>query len=278
MSVAGTRLLGVLALIVVRGGVGSLAAQAQLRQDATWTLEGARGGYCVWYLADPDLARKLVPATTVLTPAGTGAGLPLLLASTIREEPRFAQWILGSICLGFYQRVSSGDHTLAEGKASHPIIVATNALAAENAHGVAGATAYLLDFMTDNRSLASAADRIGLDMSGIEYLARVRVEGGDPAVTITVAGTVISWSGHTIADSSVGTTQSVSFGYGGPRSANWLIQLESAPASSRLIVGNLSVAGRNTLAKALLASPARAIGPQVSGGTTTLTFHAVTRK
>lgn len=277
MKLAWIRVPGVVAMIAACGA-DSLAAQAQLPHDATWTLEGSRGGYCIWYLADPDLARKLVPSSTVLAPAGTGAGLPVLLASTIREEPRFAQWIPGAICIGFYQRISSESHTLAEGKENRPVIVATNALAALNAHGVEGATEYLIDFMTDNRSLANAADRIGVDMSGLEYLSRIRMEGGDPNVTITVAGLQINWSGHPIADSSVGKTRSVSFGYGGPKSANWLVQFTATPATSRMIVGNLSVSGGNSLAKALRGSPARAIGPLEKGGTATLAFHAVTRK
>ena len=277
MNVSRFRWAGAAALIAIVGST-SLPAQAQLPQDAAWTLEGSQGGYCIWYLADPDLARKMVPGSTVLTPAGNGGGLPTLLAYTIREEPRFAQWIPGSICFGFYQRVRSGARALADGKPDRPILIATSALAAQNAHGVAGATEYLLEFMTNNRNLSSAADRIGVDMISIEYLSRVRLEGGDPSVTINLDGAVISWSGHPLADSSVGRTRSVSFGYGGPKSANWLLQLESAPASSRLIVGNLSIEGRNNLAKALLASPVRAIGPQEAGGTTSITFHAVTKK
>ena len=277
MRLVGTRVSGAL-LLLVAAVVFSLPAQASLPRDTTWTLEGGQAGYCIWYLADPDLARRMVPASAVLTPAGSGAGLPILLASTIREEPRFAEWIPGAICLGFYQRVSTGNRTLAEAKRDRPVIIATNTLAAQNARGVPGAAEYLLGFMTNNRSLANAADQIGVDMSGIEYGSRLRVEGGDPAVTITVDGTVISWSGHALSDSSVGKTRTMSFGYGGPRIADWLIRLETAPEVGRAIVGNLSVAGRSTLAKALLASPARAIGPLESGGNATLTFHAVTRQ
>jgi hypothetical protein len=277
MKLAGARISGVVALLLA-GGATASAAQAELAQNAVWTLEGSHGGYCIWYLVDPDIARKMVPSSAALTPAGTGAALPALLANTIREEPRFAQWIPGSICFGFYQRVSSGSHTLAEGKPNRPVIVATSSLAAQNAHGVEGAMAYLLDFMTNSPSLATAADRIGEDMSGLEYVTRLRVEGGDPAVTITASGVAFSWSGHPIADSGVGRTRSVSFGYGGPKSANVLIQLESAPMTSRFLVGNLSVEGRNNLAKALLASPVRAIGPEDSGGTTSITFHVGTKK
>jgi hypothetical protein len=276
MRLAGARIGGVVVLILA-GGRTALSAQASLAQNAVWTLEGGHGGYCIWYLADPAIARKMVPSSAVLTPAGTGAGLPPLLTNTIKEEPRFAQWIPGSICVGFYQRVSSGSHTVAESKPNRPLIIATSGLAAQNAHNVPGATTYLLDFMTNSPDLSSAADRIGEDMSGLEYTNRIHVEGGDPAVTISASGIVISWSGHPGADSSVGKTRSVSFGYGGPKSANVMVQLESAPATSRFLSGNLQIEGRNNLAKALLASPARAIGPEENGGVTTLTFQTGTK-
>jgi hypothetical protein len=265
-------------VLLLAGGATALTAQAELAQDAVWTLEGGHGGYCFWYLADPVIAHKMVPSSAVLTPAGTGAGLPPLLTNTIKEEPRFAEWIPGSICVGFYQRVSSGSHTVAEAKTNRPIIIATSTLAVQNAHGVPGATSYLLDFMTNSPDLSTAADRIGEDMSGLEYTNRLRVEGGDQAVTITASGIVINWSGHAGADSSVGKTRSVSFGYGGPKSANVMIRFELAPAISRFLSGNLQIEGRNNLAKALLASPARAIGPEESGGVTTITFHTGTRK
>ncbi len=276
MRFAGARIAGI-ALFLMAGGRTALTAQASLAQNAVWTLEGSHGGYCIWYLADPAIARKMVPSSAVLTPAGTGANLPPLLTNTIKEEPRFAQWIPGSICVGFYQRVSSGGRALAEARPNRPIIIATSGLAAQNAHNVPGATTYLLDFMTNSSDISSAADRIGEDMSHLEYTNRVRVEGGDPAVTITTSGIVITWSGHSGADSSVGKTRSVSFGYGGPKSANVMVQFEAAPVTSRFLSGNLQIEGRNNLAKALLASPARAIGPEENGGVTTLTFQTGTK-
>lgn len=278
MKLAGIPMPGAVALLALLVGAPGLAAQATLPEDATWTLEGSEGGYCIWYLADPAIARKMVPGSTVLTAAGSGAGLPPLLATTIREEPRFAQWIPGSLCFGFYQRVSEGSRTVAEGRPGRPVIVVTSSLASQDARGVEGATEYLIQLLTDNRSLANAADRIGVDMSSVKYLSRIRVEGGDPSVTIDLDGAIISWSGHALAGSSVGKTRSMSFGYGGPKSANWLMTLELAPATSRLIVGNLSISGSNNLAKALRSSPARSIGPQESGGTASATFHSVTRK
>ena len=266
------------AAVITLVAASAAGGQALPLKDTEWTLEGGTGGYCIWYLADPALAQKLVPSSTSLVPAGTGGELPMLLAGTIREEPKFAQWIPGSICVGFYQKVVSAGRTIAEAKPGKPIMMATSSIAAQAAHGVPGANHYLLDFMTNDRGVANAADDIGVDMSSIEMVRRSPLEGEDPNVILTLDGIQITWAGHAIADSSVGKTRGVSFGYGGPKSINWLINMESSPQSSRLMVGVLLVGGGNNLAKVLKASPVRAIGPETRGGTATVTFHAVTKK
>jgi hypothetical protein len=262
-------------LMALSAGVGPVLAQAPV--EVQWSLEGNRGSYCIWYLADPDLARAMVPSSTVLAPARTGAGLPPLLARTVQDEPRFAKWIPGAICVAAYDRVTSGGRTLARGKADRPVIIGTNSLAASEARGFPTASNYLINFMTDQRSLARAADAAGVGMDGITVLTKHQVGADDPRVSIAVAGVQITWSGHAIGDSGVGKTRSVSFGYGSGRAAGWLITLQSAPTSTRLMAGTLEVDGRNTLAKALKASPVRGIGPEESGGTVTLTFHPATR-
>ena len=107
MNVAAGRGWAVLAAIGLICSATPANAQATLPKDATWSLEGAQGGYCIWYLADPVLARTPVPSSTSLLPAGTGADVPGAGPGYIRDEPKFAQWIPGTICVGFYQRVST---------------------------------------------------------------------------------------------------------------------------------------------------------------------------
>jgi hypothetical protein len=275
MKVAVTPLCCAASLMALSAGVGRV--RAQVPAEVRWSLEGNRGSYCIWYLADPDLARGMVPSNIVLAPAGTGAGLPPLLARTVQDEPRFAPWIPGAICIAAFDRVTSGGRTLAQGKADRPVIVATNSLSASQARGFPTASSYLIDFMTDQRSLVRAADAAGIGMDGISVVTRQQVGADDPRVSIVVAGVQIIWSGHAIGDSGVGKTRSVSFGYGSGRAAARLIELQSAPGTTRLMAGTLEVDGRNALARALKASPVRAIGPEESGGTVTLTFHPATR-
>lgn len=277
MSSAGAVIHRALTLVVFCAA-GATRATAQTPKEAHWSLEGNHGGYCIWYLADPQLAKDLVPDNTVLTPAGNGAGLPAFLMRTVQDEPRFAQWIPATICIGYYDRVTANGATIAQGKGDRLVIVATSALAAEGARGIHGATNYLVDFMTNDRAVARAAENVGFTMGGIDVMSRAADEGQDPELTIRFDGVAITWSGHAIGDSGVGKTRSVSFGYAGARTTNWLIQLETTPATDRLMAGALQVVGRNTLAKALKTSPGRSIGPQESGGTTTLTFQSASKR
>jgi hypothetical protein len=263
------------ALAVVGVTFAASRVSAQLPPDQTWTLEGSQGGYCIWYLADPEQARKLVSSSTSLIPAGSGSDLPELLAGYIKEEPKFAQWIPGSICLGFYERVSSGGRTIAEAKPGRPIIIATHALAAQGAYRVPGANQYLLELMTNNSRVSGTANDFGVDMSKIELTSRLRLEGSDPTVTISLSDVLINWVGHPVADSSVGKTRSMSFGYGGPKNSGWLITRESTPQSVKMMLAVLWIEGRNKVADLLKSSPVRAIGPLEAGGPGSISFHAV---
>jgi len=271
------KIAAAIAVTALLGIVAPVPGQGTLPKDAAWALEGGEGGYCISYLVDPDLAKTIVPSSTSLLPAGTGGDHPDL-ASYIKEEPRFAQWIPAQICIGFFQRVTSAGKTIAQGKPNKPIMIATSSIAAQGAHGVAGANAYLLDFMTSDRGVSNAADAIGVDMSTIELTEKAKLEGQDPTATLSFSGVQLSWNGHPIADSSVGKTRSVSFGYGGPKSASWLINIETTPRSVRTLSAVLWVEGKNSLAKVLRASPGRPIGPYELGSTATITFHAVTHK
>ena len=276
MNSADRRPSGAALLMALALGAGRLAGQQPA--DVQWSLEGGHGSYCIWYLADPELARQMVPGGTELTPAGDGAGLAPLLARTVQDEPRFSQWIPGAICISSYDRVTSAGRVLAQSKPNRPVIVATSSLAVKGARGFPTATRYLIDFMTDQRSLARAADGIGVGMSGITVITRTRVGADEPEVLIDVDGVRITWSGHAIGEPSVGKTRSVSFGYASGRVSGWMIDEESTPATARLMAGTLEVDGRNTLARALKASPGRAMGPEESGGTVVLSFHPGTRK
>lgn len=273
----GTTGKGCLAALIALVGL-ALRGSAQATTDGRWTLEGNQGSYCIWYLADPALAVDLVPSSVTLKPAGTGAGLPRIVANYIRDEPQFAQWIPGSVCIGYYDRVTSEGKTLATSKPDRPVVIATSALWAQDPRGITEAGSYLVSFLTNERSIAKAGQDLGFNMNDLRLNRRPHAPEEDPEISIEFDGVQIIWSGHAVRDSSVGTTRSVSFGYAGARTTSWLVQLEAIPAATRLMAGALEVVGRNTLAKALKTSPVRAIGPEESGGTATFMFHLGTKR
>lgn len=250
------------------------SAQGKAKDDSTttWTLEGNHGGYCIWYLADPDLVRKLVPDNVTLAPAGDGAGLHAMVRRFVEDEPRLSQWIPGALCLGFFDSVSTGDRVMVRAKAGKPIVVAFSYLAAKGPLGVGEAGNYLVSLMSDSRQLRDAGDNLGIDLDGIEVASRPHSEGSDPDVAIKVSGALIRWSGHPIGDGDVGMTREVSFGYGGRRKTDWLVRMEVAPGRTHPMVGALAVEENGDLATVLKASPLRAIGPEDDGGTVRLTF------
>lgn len=265
-------------VFVALGLAMATAAHGQAQGDTRWSLVGSRSSYCISYLIDPALAREILPSDAKPAPAGSGAGLHPFLARTVQDEPRFAQWIPASICVGYYDRVTSEGKVLAQAKGNRPVIIVTNSIAVQAPRGMPGATSLLLDILTDQRPLQRAGDDVGVDIGSISVTSRVRVEGDDPDVAMDVDGATFHWSGHATGESSVGRTRSVSFGYAGRRSTNWVVTSETTPETSRLMVGGLEILGTNPLAKALRASPVRAVGPEEVGGTTTWTFHKQTKQ
>jgi hypothetical protein len=265
------------ALVLTCLMVGARAG-AQRSAPTELTFEGASGNYCISYLADPELARQMVAGGTELTPAGTGKGLSVLLARTVRDEPRFAAWIPGELCIGFFARVSSEGKTIAQARKGGVIAVATSALAAKSPHGVDGAGSYLISLMTDQRNLSSFATDMGVVMDGVSAVSKQRGTDQDPDVTISAGGADIHWSGHPVRDSSVGTTRTVSFGYAGARTVDWVVTIKVSPATSKALVGSLSVTGNNLFAKALKTSPIRDISSAEFGGTYTITLQRATRR
>lgn len=239
-----------------------------------WTFTDARGGFCIWYLADPDLARELVPKGTVLRPAGDGVGLPAAVTRVIQDEPRFGTWVPATICVNLFGQVAADGRTLATAKADEPILIMTHSLAASSPRGVSAADHYLVELGTDRGSLARAAELLGARSFDRSVSIRKSPDSDDDEVELKLGKTKIFWQGHRTGAARVGTTRSMSFGYAGLRTTNWQVEFEFTPSETFLMVGALRVEGKDDLGKALRASPIRTVGPSEQGGAATLTFQA----
>lgn len=246
-----------------------VAAQAQVAGESNqskWVLDDARGSFCIWYLAEPRRADKLAPKDAVLAPAGTGEGLPSSVARVIRDEPQFASWIPAVICVGRYGAVTVDGESAGRVRADRSILLMTHAIAASAPRGQAGVPLYLIELSTDNGNVARMAEGVGIRIQRRELTLVPSREGGDDLLVIQVEKAKLIWSGHPTGDTRVETTQLMSFGLAGMRTSNWKLDASFIPDTSRLVIGQLRVEGKDDLAKALKASPIRWVSPLESGG------------
>lgn len=244
-----------------------LAASAQVEAgNSTWHLDDSRGSFCVWYLADPAMAADLAPKGTVFAPAGAGTALPPPVARLVRDEPQFGSWIPAAICVGLYGTVTVDGEVAARAKGDRPVLVMTHAIAAMAPRGQEGAGYFLLELSTDNGMLARVAEDAGLQVERREVTRVSGREGGDEAWHFQVKKAKLLWSGHATGEPRVEPTRTMSFGLAGSRTSSWLLTAKFTPDTLRLLVGQLRVEGKDDLAKALKASPIRAVGPLEQGG------------
>lgn len=245
---------------------------------SVWVLDEARGGFCVWYLTDPELAPKFLPKGGVARTAATVEGLPPMLQRVVQDEPRFQAWVPSVLCIGRYASVQVDGRQMDRAKdPERPVLVTWQAIAMEAPLGVDGAGWLLTHLGGDAPMLERAAGNSTVAFRGRE-LRNNRVSGeqgpdAEDAWEFRVDGVKLFWNGRQIGDMRVGSTRMMSFGYAGARTSIWGVEIESAPGHERTAIGSLRVEGKNDLASALKGSPVRAIGPAELGGRTTVTFR-----
>ncbi len=252
-------LLGLLIPLVPLAGQGSLTAPSR------WTFRNAQGGYCLSYLVSPAEAAKLAPKGSVLAAAGRGEGLLPSLARVVQDEAEFSRWIPARICVGLWEEALVDDRVVATMKPDKPIVMVTHTLQATQYQG-APVREVLLGWYTDHSGLSRAADQAGQRIGKVSRTVVAGRRGADSITTVSVDGIKLIWQGRLGADSSVATTHTVSFGYTGQRGNTWLGELREDGGVARIQYGGLRIEGGNSRAKALRASPDRAIGPVRVGG------------
>jgi hypothetical protein len=265
-----TALFGLLGLFP-----GATPVSAQKVSELPWSMQDARGGFCIWYLVDPEMAPLLAEKGTTFAPAGTGSTLPNALAQTIRDEPRFTSWIPAAICVLFYGRITIGDNQPILASAEQPLTLVAHLVAAQAPRGAGGAGFLLLKLGSDNRVVRHQGGDPGLPIAGMTVVAGKDRGTPEDRVEFRLEDTQITWVGHPSGEPSVGTTRSMSFGYAGARSTNWQGSLETTPAETHVMIGSLRIEGKSLLSKALKSSPIRAVGPIETGGTGRFSFRLV---
>jgi hypothetical protein len=96
---------------------------------------------------------------------------------------------------------------------------------------------------------------------------------GNDLYKVKIGKTRLVWNGRAVGDS-IRVEQPIQHSWSaqGSSGADWRVQATLKPEWSRLLVGVLSVEGKDGLAKALKASPIRFVGPLYQGGGLELRF------
>lgn len=241
-----------------------------------WRWVDARDGFCIWYLADPAEAPGLLPPGVAPRPSAQTTQLPDILRRIVQDEPRFAAWIPGLVCVGRFAVVAAnGEPVASMEREGRPVLYVLSALAAEGGGGGDDLEWQLLELGLDAGPLERIANGLDLGPASRSLPVRQGVEGEDDQWALRLDGAELIWSGHRAGGSRVGSTQMMSFGYVGRRNSVWRIDVQTAPAGEQDQVGSLRVEGRGELARALKSSPIRAVAALQAGGEATMTFRRV---
>jgi len=251
--------------------VGALSVPARVgAQDnpPLWRWVDAQGSFCIWYLADPAIARKLLPERLAARPVSMSTGLPPNLLRIAQDEPRFADWIPGLVCVGQFEVVAANGAPVGRrDEKGRPVRFALTALAAMGA-----ADWELLELGLDAGRLDQVGEELEIRSRERQLRQRQGLEGEDDQWSLKLDGAELGWVGHPVGSIDVGSTRMMSFGYTGDRNTAWRLDLRTSPATTQLQVGSLRIEGKGALAQALKSSPIRAVGALERGGEAVMTF------
>lgn len=232
-----------------------------------WRWVDAQGSFCIWYLADPAIARELLPDGLEARPVSRGTDLPANLLRIAQDEPRFADWIPGIVCVGQFEVVAANGAPVGRREGGRPVRFALTALAAMGA-----ADWELLELGLDAGRLDQVGEELGIRSKERQLRLKQGIEGEDDQWSLKLNGAELGWVGHSVGSTDVGSTRLMSFGYTGDRNTAWRLDLTTSPATTELQVGSLRIEGKGALAQALKSSPIRAVGALERGGEAVMTF------
>lgn len=264
--------------IVLFGCVAPLLPLAAQGGANDWVFDDARGGFCIWYLTDPEHAPELLPKGSTPRSASSVSNLPAVLRRVVQDEPRFASWIPAVLCLGRYATAQTGGRMMDRGKEDRPVIIAWQAMAVSDAHGIEGADWLMTDLGGDAPRLRQHANRSSMGFRD-RTLRNNRVKGDtiENDWEFRADGMKLFWTGRQIGEPRPGATRAMTLGYAGVRNTFWLVSLEQSPGHERNLIGSLRIEGKSDLATAMKSSPVRAVSAAELGGRTTMTFERVRR-
>jgi hypothetical protein len=236
----------------------------------TWILDNVADGVCVSFLVTPEGAAEFLDGEAAPVPASQAKNLHPAVAQLAVAEPEYASWIPAELCLVEAPRLTAGTRVFAE--PGRRIMVGWVALASGPTGATEGATMRAVQVYSPNGNLRRFSNDLLLQIEGVDYNRVVDSAGERERRTLKLDGALLTWDGHYGEASTNPPPADRMLSVAGRRNTEWLMNARLDPEWERAALGILRVEGKSRLARGLIGSPLRMVGPAFGGGALTLDF------
>jgi hypothetical protein len=199
-------------------------------------------------------------------PASSTESLHPALKRVVEASPEFAAWIPEQLCIMQFSSVRAGSRVFRDAKHGKSQVVGVWAMSAPA--GALGSVALL----TNNSRLSNSVKYLGIGVDVIRTEFGKVPESTDDRYEIRYSGTTLTWDGHASGDSTAAPPVDRRWTVPGRNGRVLGVRQQIDAAGARMLVGALRVEGKGELARALVGSPIRYVGPLVWGGSGSVTF------
>ncbi len=249
------------------------AAQEAAPQNVAWSFANLMNGFCVAFLVDSNDARSLLPDEALPVRASSVERLNPALARAIADQPEYAAWIPGQLCVYRFGRAEvNGSELVAkegEGEAFGWVGLVARATPDQPQGSFVATQLFTSDWRAQR---ASEAGRLQLKQVKMQF--GLAPKSTDDRYVIQLGKTTVIWDGRAGADSLVPSEPEVHHflreARSGPPS---VARFEVRATERRSMIGALIIEGKDRLARALRKSPIRFAGPLLRGGQGSLSFQ-----
>ena len=246
--------------------LGAQAGNRPPQPAETWSLDTLRSGYCIHFLADPATVANGIFRGAQPLPASATEALNPALRRAIQDSPEFAAWIPSQFCSYQFAAVRMGDTELRDRKHGRPQTLAVWSIASP---AEAPRSAVLL---VNNSRLSMSVRWLGIGIDVLRSEFGKVPESSEDRYVIKYDRTTLTWDGHATGDSTGMAMRQRSWRVPARNGQLAIVRLRLGPSGSRAMAGSLRIEGKGELARMLMASPTRFVGPLVWGGSGDITF------
>lgn len=234
--------------------------------EAVWSLDTLRSGFCIHFLADPATAVQRTFRGVTPVPASSTESLHPALKRVVEASPEFAAWIPEQLCIMQFSSVRAGSRVFRDTKHGKSQVVGIWAMSAPPA------ALRSVALLTNNSRLSNSVKYLGIGVDVIRTEFGKVPESTDDRYEIRYSGTTLTWDGHASGDSTAAPSLDRRWTVPGRNGRVLAVRERLDAAGARMLVGALRVEGKGELARALIGSPIRYVGPLVWGGSGSVTF------